>query len=39
MRWHVHYKNVADAPAGAQARVSFRDGAEDLVRMQAALHQ
>ena len=36
---HVHDEDVADASAGAQARIALRDGPEQLIGMQASLHQ
>ena len=39
MGGHVHDKDVADAPAGAKARLSLGDGPKQLIRMQASLHQ
>ncbi len=36
---HVHDEDVADAPARAQPRLALGDRAEQLVGMQAALHQ
>ena len=36
---HVHEEDVADAPAGAQPRLPRDHGAQQLVGVQAALHQ
>ena len=36
---HVHDEDVADAPAGAQPGLALRDLGQQLVRVQAALHE
>ncbi len=36
---HVHDEDVADAPAGAQSGLPLGDGPEQLIGMQASLHQ